>query len=763
MPTNCSTSSSSWAASRPWPELPEIALRARDAASDQPDPVPGKGLFEPGRNCFTLARAHRVAFLVDGEEYFRSFMQAALQAEHSIAILSWEFNSQTRLCFDGDQGDVPERLGDFLNWLVRRRRGLHIHVLDWDPPLVFRADREFRSYALRGWRPRRRVHLVYDDTQPLAASHHQKIVVIDDALAFIGGFDLTVRRWDTNSHAAREERRMCEDVPYAPFHDLMMAVDGDAARELGQLVRQRWWAATGRRIRPAVEGRVPWPTGLQADLTEVDVALARTVPALPEQPGVTEVETLYLDMIAAARRHLYIENQYFTSHRIGEALAARLGEPDGPEIAVIVRLFSHGWLEEHTMHVLRTRLVRRLREADVHGRFSIYYPHVDGLDEQWCIDLHSKLMVVDDEILRIGSSNLSNRSMGMDTECDAAIEARGDPRIARVVRDFRNRLLAEHLDVSPEAVEAACRAQGSLHGAIDSLAGRGRTLRQLDHVPEWSEAAIELASVGDPGRPVSIEQMLDELSPEQIISDRAAPAAAGGGTRRGIWLRIALFAAVIAGFTAMWRLTPLAEWIDADSVAEYARAFADRSWAPLVILLAYTPACIVMFPRPLITLAAVVAFGPRLGFVYALSGVLIAALFTYLAGFALPRDSIHRLGGKKLMHLADVLRRRSLAAVTALRLVPLAPFAIEGLVAAAIGVPLLPFMAGTLIGMLPGTLATTIFGDQFQAVLRDPAQVNYGILAAAVVALATLSLVVRRWLVNQHREISSPAPGNEGQ
>lgn len=757
MPTNCSISPSSWA-SRCRAERAPGADHADGTAPMSGGEKPS-GLFVPGRNCQVVARARRVALLVDGEDYFRSFMLAAQQAVRSIVILSWEFNSQTRLCFDG--GEVPERLGEFLNWLARRRRGLRIHVLDWDSPLVFRADREYRSYTLRGWHPHRRVRLVYDDTQPLAASHHQKIVVIDDALAFIGGFDLTVRRWDTCSHAAQEARRTCQDAPYPPFHDLMMAVDGDAARALGQLVRQRWRHATGRRLRPAPEQGAAWPKEMPVDLEEVDVALARTVPELPGQPGVDEVQALYLDMIAAARERIYIENQYFTAYRVGEALAARLAEADGPEIVVVVRLFSHGWLEEHTMHILRTRLVRRLREADAHGRLSIYYPHVDGLEERSCIDLHSKLMIVDDEILRIGSSNLSNRSMGMDTECDAAIDARGDPRIRGVVRAFRNRLLAEHLDAAPEAVEAACRAHGSLRGAIESLAGRERTLRPLDHVPEWSETTIELAGVGDPGQPVSLDAILDELSPEQLIADRAAPPAGSangnGSGRRAFLVRLALFAVLIGAFAAMWRLTPLAGWIDADRVAAYAREFADRPWAPLIVLAAYTPACVLMFPRPLITLAAVVAFGPYLGFVYSLAGILISALCTYLAGFALPRDSIHRLGGARLMHLADVLRRRSLATVTALRLVPLAPFAVEGLVAAAIGVPLLPFMLGTLFGMLPGTLATTIFGDQFKHVLSDPSRINFGLLAAAVLALTALTLLVRRWLVNQHREMASPA------
>lgn len=414
------------------------------------------------------------------------------------------------------------------------------------------------------------------------------------------------------------------------------------------------------------------------------------------------------------------------------------------------------------MHVLRTRLVQRLRSADSYGRFHILYPHIDGLADKTCIDLHSKLMIVDDEILRIGSANLSNRSMGLDSECDAAIEARGDRRIAGVIHDFRNRLLGEHLDVPAEQVEAALHSHGTLHGAISALAGRGRTLCALEQLPDWPQTVVELASVGDPGQPVSLEGLIDEFSPEQLTSndddsDEEAPTPAQPRLRaliRRLAPRLAAVVVAIAALTALWRFTPLAGWLDADHVIAWAQHFGGRWWAPLAIVAAYTPACIVLFPRPLITLAAVVAFGPHRGFAYALSGILLAALLSYLAGGHLPRHTVRDMAGPRLLHFAEILRRRSLLAVTALRLVPLAPFAVEGLVAAAIGIRLQPFMLGTLIGMLPGTLTTTIFGHQIEAALHDPSQVNYGLLAAAVGLITLLSLAVRHWLVAQRRRHS---------
>lgn len=736
---------------------------------DDPSLMPAVGggtvasIFAPGRNCCTVARAHRVGLLVDGEDYFRNFWRAAERAQRSINILAWDFNSNTRLRFDRPtEADAPQQLGDFLNWLARRRRELRINILEWDYPMVFGTDRELPLDLGLGWRPHRHINLAFDDTHPVAGSHHQKVVVIDDALAFVGGLDLTVRRWDTTGHYADDPRRTCDGKVYPPFHDVMMAVDGEAALALGNVVRARWRAATGHKLPAAPRPPLPspWPAGLPVRLSDVDIAIARTLPERGEEPPVTEVEQLYLDMIAAARHRIYIENQYFTVGGIGEALAARLEEADGPEIVVVVRLFSHGWLEEHTMHVLRNRLVQRLQAADRHGRFHAYFPHVDGLPEKICIDLHSKLMIVDDTMLRVGSANLCNRSMGMDSECDVALEARGDARVSATIAAFRDELMAEHLGTTPAEVSAAVRTRGTLAGAIDALSGAARTLKCLECKVDLSDAMIDFARVGDPEKPVSLERIFEEFAPESGPPENGKKAAepvdeeiAGNPAVRQIAARIIGAIVVLLALTAVWRYTPLSQWSNAERISEWAREFADRPWAPFLILFVYTPACLLMFPRPLITLAAVIAFGPLAGFGLAISGILLAALFTYIAGLRMSPQTVQNLAGKKLRDIAETLRRRGLIAVTALRLVPLAPFAIEGLVAAAIGIRVGTFLLGTLIGMLPGTLATTVFGDQLTAALSDPSRINYGLLAAAVALVVLLTLAVRRWLVNQHHRL----------
>ena len=704
-----------------------------------------ESLLRPGYNCWSVAKTERVALLIDAKDYFEAFYRAALKAERSIVILAWDFNSRTKLHFDPvPRGGPPAELGEFLNYLVRRRRGLNVHILNWDYPMVFGTDREFPPLYGFGWKPAHRVHLRYDDTHPLGGCQHQKVVVIDDALAFSGGIDLTVRRWDTTEHVGCDDRRKANDKPYPPFHDMMIAVDGEAAAQLGALARERWHAATGHALQPVAGAYDPWPEDLEANAADVEVGIARTMPPRGEVPAIREIERLYLDMIAAARHTLYVENQYFTAPRIAAALEKRLAEPDGPEIVMVLRLLSHGWLEEATMHVLRARLVERLQKADRYGRFKTYYPHVPGLAEGCCVDVHSKLMIVDDRVLRIGSSNLCNRSMSVDSECDVVLEARGRPQVAAAIHDFRERVLAEHLGVAPARVrDALAAANGSVHGAIAAVGTGERTLRELTDLPAWPEAFVSVAAVADPEEPIALQALMDE---REIVEETAKTTPA--------WGKLALLLLIIISLTLLWRATPLAGMVSPENVIAWAKDFGARWWAPLVVMALYTPACLVMFPRPLITLAAVIAFGPWLGFVYSLAGIVASSIVTYTIGRKMRRDTVRRLAGEKLDRMAEVLKKHGLLAMTLLRLVPLAPFAIESIVAGAIHMRVWHVAVGTAIGLVPGTLATTIFGDQIETALSG-GSINWWVVGGVLGLLGAGVWAVNRWFRKMARRIST--------
>ncbi|HSK38137.1 MAG TPA: phospholipase D-like domain-containing protein [Arenibaculum sp.] len=438
----------------------------------------GRRILAPGRNCWTVKSARRCAVLIDAAAYFRRLDQALRLARRSILIVGWDFDGRIALRPDGGHG-TPQRLGDLLLELVEARPELEVHILIWDYSVFYGPGAALPLLLGGGWQDHPRIHLHLDDRHPLRGAHHQKLVCIDDSLAFAGGIDLTVGRWDTQCHSAGDPARIDPDGrPHAPVHDMQMAVDGAAARAVSAVARERWRIATGERLPPVPGDHNAWPHDLAPDFTDTPVAVARTAPAYGGEPAIHEGATLALDALAAARGCIYIEAQYLTAAAIGDRLVEKLSAADGPEIVVLVTRSSTGLIERFLMGSNRDRLIRRLMQADRFDRLRVYYPvgpgpAGKGEDE---ILVHAKLIIVDDDFVRIGSSNLNNRSVGLDTECDLAIEA-PDDAARRAIAGLRERLLAEHLGVAPEDVARATASQGSLVRAIEALNRNPRRLR----------------------------------------------------------------------------------------------------------------------------------------------------------------------------------------------------------------------------------------------------------------------------------------------
>ncbi|KAA0677058.1 phospholipase D-like domain-containing protein [Roseomonas genomospecies 6] len=514
-------------------------------AADLPGSGSGAGsktrpILRPGATCWRTERAHRVAVLVDGAAFFAAVRAALLRARHSVIVLGWDIDPRMRL----DPHD-PETLGDFLTHLVRSRPSLHIHALKWDMPFPISLEHPHGPLERLNRRTGPRLTLELDDALPVGAAQHQKLVVIDDALAFCGGIDLAGDRWDTPEHLDNDPRRRWPTGElHAPRHDVMMAVDGPAARALGRMARERWSHATGEVLMPPPEKPAdPWPEGLHPLLTDAAVGIARTLPDCLAGWPIRENEALTFAAIAGARRSIYLENQYFASFRVAEALARRLREPDGPEVVVVVPMESPSWFDRMAMDTPRGVVLQELRAADRYGRLRAMTPLTGGGNG---IVVHSKVMVVDDRLLRIGSSNLNNRSMGYDTECDLAVEAApGDWRTANAIGAMRNRLLAEHMGVDPADLTAAVRAAGGLVAAIDRLnRPSGRRLMPLpDTDPGLTEQAFAALRIADPDRPEEAWAVWKRMPP--------APAPARSLTRA---VGAALFTAgALAGVYAVAR------------------------------------------------------------------------------------------------------------------------------------------------------------------------------------------------------------------
>lgn len=436
-----------------------------------------KSVLQPGRNCLDIAHAGRVSVIVDAADYFHHVRQAMLNAEHRILLIGWDFDTRIPLERTRPGWEHGETLGSFLLALSRRKPRLAIDILKWDVGAVKMLFRGAALVTLIRWAMRRQITFKLDSAHPPGCSHHQKIVIIDGALAVCGGIDMTGDRWDTPEHRDEEPRRRRPNGKhYGPWHDVTMMMDGAAAAAVSKLGHDRWALATGRDLKPISDRADPWPDGLEPSFTDVDVALSRTRALYEDCPEIREIEALYLDLIASAKRFIYAENQYFTSRKIGEAIAKRMAEPDPPEIVLIGPLQADGWLEQVAMDAARVRLAQAIGKSDAGRRFRIYTPATAGGQP---IYVHAKLMIVDDRVLRIGSSNMNNRSLGLDSECDATIES-DDAETRATIAALRLRLLAEHLDVPVEALAGEIEAKGSMIAAIEALRGEGKTLNPLD-------------------------------------------------------------------------------------------------------------------------------------------------------------------------------------------------------------------------------------------------------------------------------------------
>ena len=459
-------------------------------------------VLTPGDTCWRRARADRAAFLIDTEAYFAAVFEALRKARRSVILLGWGFDPRTRLFPDGTETpDDPDEVGRILIELAQARPDLDIRLLIWRSALPIAASQEFFPHRARKWFEGTKVKFVLDDQVPFGACHHQKVLVVDDAVAFCGGGDISVDRWDTAAHLDVDQRRIMPDHEcHAPRHEVMMMVDGQAAEALGDLARERWRRATGEIVAPpAPAGGAgdPWPSHVPAQLIDADIAIARTEPAWHGREEVDEIRRLTQASIMSARQTIYLENQYFTSPLVAEALASRLAEPDGPEVVLISTGQSPSWFDQLTMDRARSNMLWRLRAADIFGRFRAYYP-TTPLGAK--IIVHAKSSVFDDRIVRIGSANINNRSGGFDTECELAVEADGETA-RRAIGAFRDRSIGHFLGHTGDAVAKARAELGGLIPAIDHLNRDGRlTPIQPLKLTAFGEF-IAACHVGDPINP----------------------------------------------------------------------------------------------------------------------------------------------------------------------------------------------------------------------------------------------------------------------
>jgi phosphatidylserine/phosphatidylglycerophosphate/cardiolipin synthase-like enzyme len=437
-------------------------------------------ILKPGRNCWQLCEHGAAGALVDARDYYLAFYRAAEAAQQRILLSGWQFDSTVKLLRGDDaQGEADSELLPFLNSLVARKPELSIWILAWDYSLVYALERQWLQRVIFDWRTDERIHFHFDSRHAMGGSHHQKFVVVDGQLGFAGGIDLCESRWDDRRHLPQHpERCNKQHKPQKPYHDLMAFVTGDAAKQLEGLFCARWQEATGETLPllPAAPLAVPEFEGTLPIRCE-RVAISRTEGEVSDLPVVDEILKQYEDAIAAAERLIYIETQYFTSRAVQRAFLARLHDASRSRLAVVIVMPKGADTPKENMALgdAQNKLLASLCEsAAQHGhQLRAYYTSTEHEGEEVPTFIHSKVLVVDDRLLSIGSANLTNRSMHLDTELNLTWECEGDEDpLSATIRTIRASLLAEHAgiaDTTPfEAIDGLIDRLDALGGSPDN-------------------------------------------------------------------------------------------------------------------------------------------------------------------------------------------------------------------------------------------------------------------------------------------------------
>ncbi len=468
------------------------------------------GRFIEPRAVWRQARVDDFGLIIDAADYYRELFQACRTAKKCILLAGWQFDSEVELLRGGEalRAEEPVTLLAFLNHLCETRPNLRVCLLAWDFNVVFAAEREWMQEVVFGWSAHPQLEFRFDPNHADLGSLHQKYALIDDELSFTGGLDVCDHRWDDRRHVWDNALRTSRGERHTPYHDVQVwAKSRDVNAALKQLFARRWENCGGQPLAHLCGGPlVPssWAPRSAVRVAASEVTLSRTDPfSMPEGGAreAAEVLRLFLDAIGQARELIYAETQYFSSRAITDALIARMRR--GPlQLVFVLNVRGKTLREQAAVGLAQAQNCEALKAvaAETGSQLGLYYtlPCCDGPDRpQRGTYIHSKVLIVDDRFLSIGSANLTNRSMGVDTELQVSVEAAdGDAALADSIRAARVELLAEHSGLTAAEVAPIAGLVARLEAALGPD-GESCRLRRLPSPTEGERKMLELV---DPDR-----------------------------------------------------------------------------------------------------------------------------------------------------------------------------------------------------------------------------------------------------------------------
>jgi phosphatidylserine/phosphatidylglycerophosphate/cardiolipin synthase-like enzyme len=411
-----------------------------------------------------------VRVLLDGEAALPAMVHAITNAKSHVHIAGWHASPG----FRPTRGPDAQALRDILADVAER---VPVRLLMWaGPPLpVFQPTRRMVKAAGDGFTAGSKVRCVLDSRERTMHCHHEKIVVVDDEVTFVGGIDFTALQGDRHDSTAH--------VPDRPlgWHDVATELRGPIVADVATHFAQRWSEVAGE---PLAVPAVPEPVG------DTAVQLVRTVPEHTYRfawRGEFGILDAYLNALRSAKSLVYLENQFLWSAEVADVLAALLSDPPTDRFRMVLMLPRRPNDGADTTRGQLGQLVA----ADA-GRGRLLATTLSARDGETTgpLYVHAKVGIVDDAWLTVGSANLNEHSLFNDTEVNVVL------RQPELVRDTRLRLWAEHLETTQaevagdpaDVVDTQWRPVAQREADLEAQgAPRGHRLALLPNVSRRSE------------------------------------------------------------------------------------------------------------------------------------------------------------------------------------------------------------------------------------------------------------------------------------
>jgi phospholipase D1/2 len=487
-------------------------------------------VLKPGFNCMGIYEASRTGVIVDAADYYRAFYRTASQARRYIVLTGWQFDSEVRLLRGEDEKEAIGEIGflKFLEQLCNQNPELEIYILAWDFSAWFSMEREWFQDVIFNWTTNERLHFRFDNVHAAGATHHQKLVIVDGKIAFVGGMDICSARWDDRYHLKENPERMDVDgTVYGSYHDIQSYHTGPAVKDLLEVFLQRWLDSGGAPLTlPVVEQQIYYDDPNVFALPTSKVAVSRTQAAVMATriPQIHEIRYLFVDAIMSAEKLIYLENQYFSSQAVYWALVARMSAPDRPPLQIVVIVPDRlPFREQLFLGLPQMRMLRSLQEiAEKTGNsLGVYSSALVDEGVRKMTFIHSKVLLIDDRFLTVGSANATNRSMALDTELNVSWEVtdpKGERELVKAIMGLRASLLAEHCGLLGKADQSIFEKIENLTQRLDCLADDVESrLCRYQHDQElensnFQDALAPVSHVVDPLKPTDGEYVFEALS-----------------------------------------------------------------------------------------------------------------------------------------------------------------------------------------------------------------------------------------------------------